>query len=66
MGIDSGLLDLLKPGDNVMADKGLTIRDIFRDKVCNLNIPSFNTGGQFSLEEILYKQNIAKVRIHVE
>lgn len=64
--IDSGLLELLEPGDNVMADKGFTIRDLLRDKGCTLNIPPFNTKGQFSLQEILYTQSIAKVRIHVE
>lgn len=64
--IDSGLLELLEPGDNVMADKGFTIRDLLRDKGCTLNIPPFNTKGQFSLQEILYTQCIAKVRIHVE
>ncbi|XP_062592936.1 uncharacterized protein LOC134254435 [Saccostrea cucullata] len=66
MVIDSGFLDLLEPGDNVMADKGFTIRDLLHERGCTLNIPPFNTKGQFSVDEILYTQEIAKVRIHVE
>lgn len=64
--IDSGILNLLEPGDNIMADKGFTIRDILQEKVCTLNIPPFNTKGHFSVDEILYTQEIAKARIHVE
>lgn len=64
--IDSGILNLLEPGDNVMADKGFTIRDLLLEKGCTLNIPPFNTKGQFLVDEILYTQEIAKVRIHVE
>lgn len=64
--IDSGILNLLEPGDNIMADKGFTIRDLLLEKGCTLNIPPFNTKGQFSVDEILYTQEIAKVRIHVE
>ena len=37
--IDSGLLELLESGDNVMTDKGFTIKDLLRDKGCTLNIP---------------------------
>lgn len=64
--IDSGILNLLEPGDNIMADKGFTIRDILQEKGCTLNIPPFYTKGQFTVDEIFYIQEIAKVRIHVE
>ncbi|XP_061173428.1 uncharacterized protein LOC133182596 [Saccostrea echinata] len=40
MVIDSGFLDLLEPGDNVMADKGFTMTDLLREKGCTLNIPA--------------------------
>lgn len=64
--IDSGILNLLEPGDNIMADKGFTIRDILQEKGCTLNISPFYTKGQFTVDEIFYTQEIAKVRIHVE
>ena len=31
----SGLLDLLKPGDDVMADKGFTLRKCLAEKKCH-------------------------------
>lgn len=64
--IDSGILNLLEPGDNIMTDKGLKIRDILQEKGCTLNIPPFYTKGQLIVDEIFYTQEIAKVRIHVE
>lgn len=64
--IYSGILNLLEPGDNIMADKSFTIRDILQEKGCTLNIPPFYTKGQFTVDEIFYTQEIAKVKIHVE
>ena len=65
--IDSGLLDLLEPGDNVMADKGFTIGDLLKSRGCTLNIPPFRgKNNQFTTEEILETQQIAELRIHVE
>ena len=37
----SGILDLLEPGDSVMADKGFDINDLLREKNVELNIPPF-------------------------
>ena len=37
----SGILDLLEPGDQVMADKGFTIEDLLAEKKCSLVIPNF-------------------------
>ena len=37
--IRSGLLDILDPGDSVMADKGFTIADLLAAKGVSLNIP---------------------------
>ncbi|KAK0153581.1 hypothetical protein N1851_004647 [Merluccius polli] len=39
--MDSWILDYLQPGDEVMADRGFTIRDILLERKINLVIPSF-------------------------
>ncbi|CAC5418388.1 unnamed protein product [Mytilus coruscus] len=62
----SGLLDLLQPGDNVMADRGFEITDILPEGVA-LNIPPFNgTNKQLSAQAVEDTISIASVRIHVE
>ena len=64
----SGLVDLLDAGDQVMADKGFTIEKMLAEKHVSLTIPPFLTSKrkQFSKEEVLETQSIARVRIHVE
>ena len=42
---ESGLLDLLKEGDHVMADRGFTVRDLLTKKGVKLNIPLFTKGN---------------------
>ena len=37
----SGLLDLLENGDDVMADKGFTLRKVLTERGVTLNIPAF-------------------------
>ena len=63
-----GILDLLEPGDMVMADGGFDIQHILAAKKVKLNIPPpFMKGKeQLSLEEELETRSIASVRIHVE
>ena len=62
----SGLLDLLEPGDAIMADWGFTIDDILPPGV-TLNIPPrMNDSGQLTESEQTSTQCIASVRIHVE
>ena len=64
---DSGFLDLIEPGDSIMADKGFTIEKLLLEKGATLNIPCFLIGkSQFSTEEIAHNQKIATVRVHVE
>ncbi|KAK0141139.1 hypothetical protein N1851_021880 [Merluccius polli] len=59
--MDSGILEYLQPGDEVMADRGFTIRDILFD------IPSFTKkGAQLTEEQVTSTRRIANVRIHVE
>ena len=63
----SGIIELLEPGDGVMADKGFTIEDLLIPIKCHLNIPPFlRAKPQFSLEDVQKTQRIAKLRIHVE
>ena len=63
----SGVLDLLEPGDSVMADKGFPIGDLLEKRGCTLNIPPFRgSANQFSTEEVFKTQEIAQLRIHVE
>ena len=53
--------------DEVMADKGFTIRDLLDQIGVKLNIPIFlEDKAQFTAEEVIFNQRIASVRIHVE
>ena len=38
---NSGFLEYLRPGDDVMADRGFTIRDLLYERKVNLAIPAF-------------------------
>ena len=62
----SGILDVLKTGQRILADKGYTARDLFATKRCFLTIPSFLSVGKFSGREALESRTIASVRIRVE
>lgn len=63
---ESGLLDLLEAGDNVMADRGFDIKDILPAGV-DLNLPPFKgTRAQLTAKEVEDTARIASVRIHVE
>ena len=62
----SGLLQHLKPGDNVMADGGFEITNILPPGV-GLHIPPFKGArAQLTAEEVTETVHIASVRIHVE
>ena len=65
---DSGILDLLEEGDQVMVDKGFTIEDLLATVGAQLVIPPFLTSrrGQFDADEVEQTQSIARLRIHVE
>ncbi|XP_016403894.1 uncharacterized protein LOC107737010 [Sinocyclocheilus rhinocerous] len=64
---ESGILKLLEPGDEVMADKGFLIKDLLADINVSLVTPAFTgPSGQFSKYEITHTQEIARLRIHVE
>ena len=63
----SGILDLLEPGDSVMADRGFNIEeDLILCRV-KLNIPPFlREKGQLSQKELVTTRRIASLRIHAE
>ena len=65
----SGFLNKLqdKPGISIMADRGLTIRDILKELNIELIIPPFmQRRQQLPQEEIQEGRKIASLRIHVE
>lgn len=63
---ESGVLDLLNSGDNVMVDRGFDIKDIVPDGV-TVNMPPFLAGrDQLTASETEETMTIASVRIHVE
>ena len=62
----SGLLDVLQPGQRMLADKGYTARDLFAQKRCFLTIPSFLTDSQLSGQQAIQSRLIASVHIKVE
>ena len=62
----SGILDVLKPGQQILAVKGYTARDLFAQKRCFLTIPSFLSESKFSGKDALEFHAIASVRIRVE
>ena len=63
---DCGILDLLEPGDEVMADRGFDIESDMPNGVL-LNIPPFLDGKpQLTAEDEAKTRKIASVRVHVE
>ena len=63
---DCGILNLLGPGDQVMADRGFDIQGDLPTGV-TLNIPPFLNGNdELTLEETVSTRKIASARIHVE
>ena len=65
---DSGFLDLLEPGDEILADKGFpSIVESAREKGAFVCMPPFKRGDrQFSNSENEKGYKCASVRIHVE
>ena len=62
-----GLLNHLKPGDLVMADRGFTIQESVALYQAQLAIPAFTRGkNQLDPLDVERTRGIANVRIHVE
>lgn len=63
----SGLLPLLQPGDQIMADKGFVIQDLLTPLGCSVVMPSFlSSKQQFSKGELQNSKKIHNLRVHVE
>ena len=63
---DCGILKLLEPGDELMADRGFDTESDIPDGVL-LNIPPFLDGQpQLSADDVATTRKIASVRVHVE
>ncbi len=62
----------MEEGDDIMADRGFTIRDLLTDKKATLNIPPFTRKcpwgkkKRLNVNEIKQTRKIAKLRIHVK
>uniref|UniRef100_A0A672PN14 THAP-type domain-containing protein n=1 Tax=Sinocyclocheilus grahami TaxID=75366 RepID=A0A672PN14_SINGR len=63
---DSGILEYLHPGDEVMVDRGFLIRDLLFERQVNVIIPHFANKMQLTEEKVTCSCRIANVRIHVE
>ena len=62
----SGLLDLLEPGDSIMADRGFTIADLLDTRRITLSIPPMKINEQFTEKELITAHRITTLWIHVE
>lgn len=63
----SGLLQLLEPGDQIMADKGFVLNKLLEGTGVSIATPHFLCAdGQFTQSQIEDNQSISSLRIHVE
>lgn len=62
-----GFLDLIDPGDVILANRGFNIHDDIAVRGGRLEIPAFTKGKkQLSREEVEQSRQLSRVRIHVE
>ena len=63
----SGILDVILPGQRILADRGFKIQDLVARKRAFVSMPAFmERRNQLSGEEALQSRLIASGRIHVE
>lgn len=64
---ECGLLQLLLPGDLVLADRGFNIYELIGMQQAEAKLPSFTRGkSQLSAKEVQDSRELAVVRIHIE
>ncbi|KAK3085080.1 hypothetical protein FSP39_003199 [Pinctada imbricata] len=63
---ESGFLNHIERGDDIMADRGFLIRGNLALKGATLNIPPFSCNKQLSGVAVTKTRRIARARIHVE
>ena len=64
---ESAFLNLLEPGDVVLADRGFTVSEDIAIHGARLEIPAFTRGKkQLSQKEVESSKELSSVRIHVE
>lgn len=64
--LQSGFLDLVGPGDIILADRGFILDAYFSNRVAKLIVLSFTKGKQLSKEEVFHSKTVSNIRIHVE
>ena len=65
--LNSGFLDMLSPGDCVLADRGFLVEEELATVGAVLRIPAFTRGKkQLTARDVDISRQIAHVRIHVE
>ncbi|XP_065919410.1 uncharacterized protein [Dysidea avara] len=63
----SGLLQMLEPGDELMADKGFLIQDLLAPLGVRLNVPPLVCSKQqMPMKDVVVTKKIAQLRVHVE
>ena len=62
----SGFLKKVEWKDNIMADRGFTIRDLLLRKNAYLNVPAYTDGKQLPKRPLGRSRKISSSRIHVE
>ena len=64
---ESGLLDLLLPGDQVLADRGFTVQASAGIRYAEVVMPEFTRGKkQLHGRAVEHSRKVSRVRIHVE
>ena len=64
---NSSFLNLLLPGQRILADRGFTARDLIVKKKAFLTIPSFlRSSSKYTAQQAMETRFIASVRICVE
>ena len=64
---ECGILDLLLPGDLVLADRGFNIYELVGMHQAEAKLPAFTKGKmQLSAKDVQESRELAVVRIHVE